>query len=168
MSLLETPRLRIRRLVRGDLPWLARLHADPEVMRYVRAPDTAEQSAAKLEALLEEQAAHPGLGVKPAELRDGGAVIGWFVLTHLDGGPEVELGYRLFPEHWGRGLATEGARALAEHAFEEVGLSRLVAVARPDNLASVRVLEKAGFRQEGLRRAYGRDLAYFVHSASTR
>lgn len=159
--LFDTPRLRVRTLARGDLDWLARLHAHPEVMRHVRAPDTRAQTAERLERLLAETAADPRLGVRPAERRHDGAVIGWFVLTELDGGDEIELGFRLFPEFWGQGLATEGARALARHGFEAFDLPRLVAVARLENPASLRVLEKAGFRREGTRWAYGRNLAFF-------
>lgn len=159
---LQTERLRLRRLRADDLDWLARLHGDPEVMRFVRAPDDREATAERLMSLLAEQDAHPGLGVFPAERLGDGTVIGWFVLTHLDGGEDVEIGYRLFVEHWGQGFATEGARALADHAFATLELDALVAVAQQANGASMRVLEKCGFERRGVRRAYGLDLAYFV------
>lgn len=151
----------MRDLEATDLDWLARLHADPEVMRYVRAPDDYARTRVRIGELLAEAAANPGLGVLPAERLEDGAVIGWFVLTHLDGGEEVELGYRLFPEFWGQGFATEGARGLVEHAFGALGLIRLVAVARPENAASCKVLLKAGFRDVGRRHVYGASLAAF-------
>ncbi len=159
--IVQTERLRLRALREDDLDWLARLHGDPEVMRHVRAPDTREQTARRLAELLEDARREPGLGVWPAELVDSGGCIGWFVLTRLEGGEEIELGFRLFCEHWGRGLATEGARGVVQHAFGRLGLDRLVAVARPENLASHRVLEKVGFTRKGERRVYGAKLAFF-------
>jgi RimJ/RimL family protein N-acetyltransferase len=76
--------------------------------------------------------------------------VGWFSLrpatsVGLDPG-DVELGYRLLPSCWGRGLATRGARLLVRRAFAELGLSRVVATAMAVNTGSRRVLEKAGLR----------------------
>lgn len=165
--ILQTARLRLRSLREGDLDWLARLHGDPDVMRYLRPPDSRERTTRRLAELLEEARREPGLGVWPAELVDSGDCIGWFVLTRLPGAEEeIELGYRLFPEHWGRGLATEGARGLVGYGFDRLGLDRLVAVARPDNLASHRVLHKAGFVRKGERRVKGELLAFFEQRRS--
>jgi RimJ/RimL family protein N-acetyltransferase len=68
---------------------------------------------------------------------------------------EVEIGWWLRPEAWGRGLATEGALALRDEGFERVGLDRLIARFRPENRASGRIMEKIGMRFE--RDAVGRD-----------
>src|SRR6185437_5321908 len=69
-------------------------------------------------------------------------------------GPEVELGYDLHPSAWGRGLATEAARAVMRIAFGELGLDRVVAVVKPDHVASQRVLVKAGLQPAWTREAY--------------
>ena len=78
-----------------------------------------------------------------------GRFIGWF---HLKAGGEdrveAELGYRLKREAWRKGYATEGSKALLEKSFQEFGLERVVATTLPENLASIRVLEKAGLRFE--------------------
>ena len=160
-TVLTTERMRLRSLRATDLEWLAALHADPRVMRYVRPPQDRASTAIRLDELIAQQRANPRLGVFPAELHAGGRVVGWFVLTHLDGGSDVELGYRLFVDAWGQGLATEGACALAHHAQTTLQIDPLVAVAHVENVASQRVLEKAGFERLGLRRAYDADLAYF-------
>ena len=158
---LRTSRLRLRRLQADDVDWMVDLHADPKVMRQIRPPDDRAATERRIAELLEEQERDPRFGVFPAEATRTGEVVGWFVLAPLDDGPEIELGYRLFPEQWGRGYATEGARALARHAFETIGLDRLVAVTREDNEASIRVLRKIGFVRAGMRHVYGADLALF-------
>jgi len=158
---LRTSRLRLRRLQPDDVDWMVHLHADPKVMRQIRPPDDREATERRITELLEEQSRDPRFGVFPAEATRTSEVVGWFVLSPLENGPEIELGYRLFPEHWGRGYATEGARALARHAFETIGLERLVAVTRENNEASIRVLEKIGFVRAGMRHVYGADLVVF-------
>src|SRR5881227_3139476 len=75
---------------------------------------------------------------------------------------EVEVGYRLSPRMWGRGYATEGARALLRYGFDVLGLYRIVGLTHPENLASQRVLCKAGLREAGWGRYYDRDLRLFV------
>ncbi|MDP9375059.1 MAG: GNAT family N-acetyltransferase [Chloroflexota bacterium] len=68
--------------------------------------------------------------------------------THVGGNDEVELGYALMPEYWGRGLATELARASLTVGFEHLGLPDLVCFTLTTNRASQRVMEKAGFSYE--------------------
>jgi len=80
--------------------------------------------------------------------RGSGEFLGYAGLQHLEGGPEVEIAYYLGRAAWGRGLATEIARALVAHAFADLGIDRVVAVVRPENTASQRVLGKAGLRFE--------------------
>ncbi|HUU44607.1 MAG TPA: GNAT family N-acetyltransferase, partial [Acidobacteriota bacterium] len=75
--------------------------------------------------------------------KETGDVIGWCGLGPLDFSPgEIELFYGLSPEHWGRGIATEASRAVLRYSFAEIGLSRIVAVTHPENVGSVKVIEK--------------------------
>ena len=83
------------------------------------------------------------------ELRSTGEVIGITGLTHLEDGPEIEVGYRFLRRCWGYGYATEAAKASLAFGLGELGLERIVAVTRPDNRASRRVLEKCGLRFVG-------------------
>jgi RimJ/RimL family protein N-acetyltransferase len=82
-------------------------------------------------------------------------VIGVAGLTHLQDGPEVEVGYRFMRRCWGKGYATEAARASIDSGFAELGLERIVAVTTPDNRPSRRVMEKCGLTFVGLTIVHG-------------
>ncbi|MGI8879875.1 MAG: GNAT family N-acetyltransferase [Jatrophihabitans sp.] len=87
----------------------------------------------------------PGRGYWLGVERDTGLVVGWFGLRPLPDRPAVlELGYRLRPAAWGRGLASEGARLLVRHAFIAAGATRVYATTMTVNRASQRVMAKAG------------------------
>ncbi|QHY99289.1 Acetyltransferase (GNAT) family protein [Streptomyces sp. S4.7] len=141
---LQTPRLRLRDCVEADLDRLLALDNDPGVKRFIdggvpAAPETFRSEA--LPRLL-------GRGFWAAEEPSTGEWLGWFELRPLnDTGREVvELGYRLHRAVWGRGYATEGARALVHKAFTELGTERITANTMTVNTGSRRVLEKAGLR----------------------
>ncbi|MER7267481.1 GNAT family N-acetyltransferase [Micromonospora carbonacea] len=150
--LLETGRLRLRRFTGADADALTELDADPEVMRYLTGgrPTPAEVVRGELlPRLLAGYDRHPGLGRWAAVDRATGMFLGWFALDAPAGAQPVtqaELGYRLRRAAWGRGLATEGSRALLRHAFATVGLARVWAQTMAVNTPSRRVMEKAGLR----------------------
>lgn len=73
----------------------------------------------------------------------------------LDGGAEIEIGYRLVRSAWGRGIATEAGERLLRHAFVDLNFSTIVAVTSAENVASQRVLTKLGMQYRGLREVYG-------------
>jgi [ribosomal protein S5]-alanine N-acetyltransferase len=93
--------------------------------------------------------------------RTSGELMGHAVLQRLDKTDIIEVGYALGTRWWGKGFATEAARALVDYGFETVALNLIAGVARPENLASRRVLEKAGLLYYGMRRYYEKDLAYY-------
>ena len=161
-----TERLELREFRPADLEHLYRLDSDPRVMRYIGDGSvlTRASVAEALARVTKYYRNYPGLGVWSAEERDGHAFIGWFCLKYVPKTVEVEVGYRLLPDAWGRGYATEGARALLRHGFAELGLARIIGLTHPDNLASQRVLAKAGLRDAGWGRYYGRDLRLFAAS----
>jgi RimJ/RimL family protein N-acetyltransferase len=150
---LETDRMLLRRLTEEDAGPLAALYGDPRVMRYitVQPPSLAEVESEILPAYLREyRELDDGLGSFAAIEKETGQMAGRFSLKPansygLAGG--TELGYRLYPEFWGRGLATEGARALIGSAFERLLSDRVVATTMADNAGSWRVLEKCGMRR---------------------
>ena len=82
-------------------------------------------------------------------------------------GPEVEIAYELAPRAWGRGYATEAARALVEYGLRELGLARIVALILPDNVRSRHVAEKAAMRLAGPARHYGLDLLKYAIGADS-
>ena len=82
--------------------------------------------------------------------REDEVLIGYcgFLHQQVDNGPEVEIGYRLHPDYWHRGLATEAARAVRDHAFRDLKLPRVISLIHPENVASRRVAEKNGMLLE--------------------
>ena len=150
---LETGRLLLRRFTAADAGLLAALYGDMRVMRFItRQPPSLTEVESKIlpEYLREYRGLADGLGSFAAIERETGQMAGRFSLKPassygLTGG--IELGYRLYPAFWGRGLATEGARALIESVFGRLHLDRIVATTMADNTSSWRVLEKCGLRR---------------------
>jgi RimJ/RimL family protein N-acetyltransferase len=149
----ETERMLLRRFTEADARSLAALYGDPRVMRFItlQPPSLAEVESTILPAYLREyRELADGLGSFAAVEKATGQMAGRFSLKPansygLAGG--TELGYRLYPAFWGRGLATEGARAVIGSAFGRLHLDRVVATTMADNAGSWRVLEKCGMRR---------------------
>jgi RimJ/RimL family protein N-acetyltransferase len=145
----ETARLRLRRLRPADELALVALDSDVEVMRYIGSRGgTREQIVERVRHRI--NADHGPLGWWLIENLADGAFQGVAALLPMPEGEDVELAYRLAHASWGRGIATEAASALVERAFTRGGLLHLVAVAFPENVASQHVLEKLGFRYDGM------------------
>ncbi|NJQ01877.1 GNAT family N-acetyltransferase [Streptomyces sp. PLAI1-29] len=148
---LETERLVLRRLTPADEEQLVALDSDPEVMRFLGDGRPAPPETVRGESLprmLRASATHDGrLGYWAAEEGADGRFVGWFELRAADhAGREAELGYRLCRSVWGRGYATEGARALLRAAFTRLGVEHVFAETMAVNHRSRRVMEKAGLR----------------------
>ncbi len=147
--ILETPRLILRPFSENDLDLLAELMANPDFMRFSLGPYTREQTQTVLRKFLSWNQA--GLPSQFAVIfRRNNKLIGYcgFFHWHLDGADEIEIGYRLHPEYWGRGLATEAARTVRDHAFSDLNLARVISLIHPDNVPSRRVAEKNGMKLE--------------------
>jgi len=149
----ETERLRLRPWrAAEDLPALAAINADAEVMRWIapNRPLRPEESAALLERIEAHWREH-GYGLWAVEPREPGAgCIGFCGLAIPSFLPEVlpavEVGWRLHPDWWGRGLATEAARASVAYGFDTLGLRSVVSIIDAGNAPSLRVAEKLGMR----------------------
>ena len=151
---LQTQRLVLRRFTEADTEALAALYGDPAVMRFITgAPQSAAEVASEiLPGILCRYAGSDGLGCLAAVDRLTGRFAGQFSLEPansfgLTAGDGLELGYRLAPAFWGRGLATEGARALIDAAFGAQLADHVVATTMAVNTGSWRVLEKCGLRR---------------------
>jgi RimJ/RimL family protein N-acetyltransferase len=170
---LRSARLELRRFTQADLPLLIELNADPQVMRWLGGVMTPQQSADLLQTrILSYYDENPGLGVWATVLRDSGACIGFHLLNNIHGESIIQVGYRLFPQHWGRGYATEMSMALLDYGYRRLGLDRIAAIAALENHASQRVLVKSGLPRLADRgfphpayAPYG-PMAYFERSAS--
>jgi RimJ/RimL family protein N-acetyltransferase len=149
MAVLTSQRLQLRRLTVDDAAALHRIHHEPGVWAFYtgQPPATAEDERAMIEQHL---ARHPDPeeGFRAVILRQTGEFIGLcgLLAQEVDGQPEHELAYVLSPRFWGRGLAAEAARRVRDFAFAHLHCARLVALIRPDNLASKRVAIATGLR----------------------
>jgi len=146
-AVIETARLSLRGWRASDRLPFALMNADPRVMEFMPAclsPAESDAFAERIQAQFEQR----GFGLYAAELRQEHRFIGFIGLsvpnfdTHFT--PCVEIGWRLAAAYWGRGLATEGARAVAAHAFESLRIKELVSFTVPMNTPSRRVMEKLG------------------------
>ena len=138
-------------------------------MELLDGPLDQTASERELARLIEHQARH-GFSFWAVTDRESGLLAGECGLYLLEGrGPEVELGYSFGTRWWGRGYAVEAARATLGEAFGPLGLERVIAITRPENHRSQRVLERLGFARTGTRLAYGhRQQAYELASPQMR
>jgi RimJ/RimL family protein N-acetyltransferase len=146
---IRTQRLRLRPACRADAPALHALWTEPQVRRFLwddvvippeRAAQVVEDSVASF--------AERGLGQWLVFEGTADELAGFAGLRVLEATSDVELLYGLHPRCWGRGLATEAARAILRFGFAELRLSRIVAGTDEPNLASLRVIERLGMRYE--------------------
>jgi RimJ/RimL family protein N-acetyltransferase len=144
---LTTARLRLRRWHDSDRDPFQALNADPRVMEFFPAiltPQETNQGIAHIERHFDRH----GFGLYAAELIETKAFIGFIGLNipafEAPFMPAVEIGWRLAYDYWGRGLATEGARAMVRHAFEILKLPSLVSFTTTANRRSRRVMENIG------------------------
>ncbi|MFB9928298.1 GNAT family N-acetyltransferase [Amycolatopsis halotolerans] len=147
MTFLETDRLLLRRFTEDDVENLVQLDSDPQVMRFLTGEPTprAEVEHKILPAILRDY--HNGPAGRWAAIeRETGEFIGWISLDPPEDGStaELELGYRLMAKAWGRGYATEGARAVIHKGFSELGTQRVWAQTMAVNTPSRRVMERSG------------------------
>lgn len=146
---LETPRLFLRRFTASeeDAALLLQLNSDPEVLQYLHEPllhDLEHAHQVLTNVLLPQYELN--LGRWAMHLKEDGRFLGWCGLKWLADREEVDLGYRLQKQFWGRGYATEAAGASIEHGFEMLSLHRIVGRAHVHNAASANVLKKVGMK----------------------
>jgi [ribosomal protein S5]-alanine N-acetyltransferase len=149
---LETARLTLRRLSFDDAPFLIELLNQPSFIanigdRGVRDVADAHRYLREGPLLMYERF---GFGLWHLSQKIDGAAVGLCGLLKRDTLPDVDVGYALLPEFWGRGYAIEAVNSTLRHAAVKFGLRRVLAVVSAGNDASIRVLEKAGMSLEGM------------------
>jgi RimJ/RimL family protein N-acetyltransferase len=148
---LETERLRLRNWQSSDREPFAQLNADPRVMEFFPKRLSREESDAMVDRI-ESHFRAKGFGLYAAELRSDGRFVGYVGLhtptfeAHFT--PCVEIGWRLASDVWGQGIATEGARAVVRHAFQELGLDEIMSFTVPANQRSIRIMQKLGMTHD--------------------
>jgi len=157
---IRTPRLLLRPWRDEDVDAFAAMFDDPKVMEFLlpargRMSASADADRAAIDAIVGRIRAHfdqHGYGWWAAELQETGAFIGFIGLVHIPFEahftPAVEVGWRLASAYWGKGYATEGARASLEVAFTELGFEEIVSITVPANQRSWRVMERIGMTRD--------------------
>ena len=175
MPEIETRRLRLRPMTLDDLPRLARMFADAEVMRYLPTgePRSVEETEVELNYMVDHWRQR-GFGVWAVILKDTGEFAGYCGLQYLheepggvsaealEGGTDVEVVAGLARPYWKQGIAPEATRAALRYGFETVRLGRIVAAIHPDNGASRHILQSMGMKYDEAIRYYGDDVPHFV------
>jgi RimJ/RimL family protein N-acetyltransferase len=151
MKILETRRLILRRLVPDDLDRLFALYSDRDVRRHF--PEgilTSEETKEELEWFLHGHPDHPQLGLWATIRKETDRFIGrcGSIPWTIDDGLEIEVAYLLDKQYWKQGLGGEAAQALVRYGFEQLQLTRLIALIDPAHQASIRTAERAGLRFE--------------------
>jgi RimJ/RimL family protein N-acetyltransferase len=147
---LETPRLWLRGLRDSDAEDYAALYAEPEVVRFMGDGQTWDRARARRHmAFAVDHWQLKGVGPWVAEEKATGAFLGMIGCWEPETWPGFELGWHLAPRHWGRGYASEGARAALDHAFRVWQREHVTSLMLPENLASIRVAERIGEQCEG-------------------
>ena len=146
---LETERLVLRSFREEDVDAMAKLFANPDFMRFSLGVYTERK---KTVDFIEKVMGWDRAGIPSAFAvvpRGEDIVIGYCGFHHHPEVPgEVEIGYRLHPDYWNRGLITEAARRVRDHAFADLRLPRVISLVHPENIPSRRVAEKNGMNME--------------------
>ncbi len=159
----ETERLLIRKFTMDDLPKLIELRSDEAVNKYLggtrlQNPEAIEKRFRVYLDCYEKF----GFGVCALVWKETGEMFGWGGLMPLEDTGEIEVGYGMSKDFWGKGVGYECARAWLEYGFEKAGLERIVAVAQPENTGSWRIMEKLGMRYEKTEEHYGIDCKFYA------
>ncbi|TWT72591.1 GNAT family N-acetyltransferase [Crateriforma conspicua] len=145
----QTRRLLHRAFDLGDAEAFFRLNSDQEVMKFTGEPllSSLKQASEAIECYTDFE--RYGFGRWACVEKQSGRVIGFSGLKYLPDLDEVDVGYRLMPEFWGRGFATEACAACLEFGFRTLQLKEIIAMVIPANAASIGVVRKCGMRCEG-------------------
>lgn len=150
MYLLQTSRLSLRPFTLADAGHIVELFNRPSFIRFIG--DRGVRTVADAENYLTQgplkSYEQNGFGLWRVEQKETQAFVGMCGLIKRPELEDVDIGYALLPEFWGRGYATEACAAVLAYAHYTLKLKRLVAIVSPDNAASLRVLEKIGLQFE--------------------
>jgi ribosomal-protein-alanine N-acetyltransferase len=163
--MIETERLSFRPFELDDLPMLIEQRSDPDMNRYLGGTRTQnpEALAKRIRFYMSCYESH-GFGMCPMFWKKTGEMIGAAGIQPLEDTGEIEVGYSVIKEFWGRGIATEAARGWMEFGFNKFGLERIVAVAVIENTASQQVMKKLGMTYEKTETHYGERCAFYAVS----
>ncbi|MCD6069039.1 MAG: N-acetyltransferase [Bacteroidetes bacterium] len=144
MTILEPPRLALREFTEEDAENAYLLNLDPEVVRYTGDGPFESIEAARIFLKNYPDYKKHGYGRWAVIEKSSNEFLGWCGLKYIEELNEYDIGYRFFRKHWGKGFATESAKACLAYGFEKLQLPFVVGRAAKENTASIHVLEKIG------------------------
>jgi RimJ/RimL family protein N-acetyltransferase len=159
--MLETERLILRKFIENDVEAIFRLRNDAEMMRFIREPQKTKAESEQWLNMLSSLWESEQIGFCAVIEKTSNKVIGWCGLWKLIETSEIEVGYAIDKAFWKKGFASEAAKAFLDYGFEVLNLETIAAVARPENIASRRVMEKLGMQFDYIGKFYGSDLAHY-------
>lgn len=149
--IISTERLILRTWQVEDSEAYFQINQDPKVIEFLRGPLSREQVQDFMRYVRRHDEQH-GYTTWAAELKETGTLMGFIGLNTVDWQahftPAVEIGWRLGAEYWGKGYATEGAKAALDYGFKHCNLQEIVAFTVPANIRSIRVMEKIGLKRD--------------------
>ena len=160
MQEIETARLYLRQFTLDDLDDLSRIYSNPEVTKYLTGVRTRQETETAIHTMIQRWEQN-NFGMWALVHKIDRKMIGRCGLAFLDKTPEVELGYAIDKVYWNQGLVTEASFASLNYGFDILQLERIVAIARPENIASQRVIQKVGMKYEKNARYYETDVVYY-------
>jgi [ribosomal protein S5]-alanine N-acetyltransferase len=163
--IVETERLLLRRWNEEDAAAVAPIYGKAEVMEYIPGGVWSPDRTARAITRMRELDIGQGFGFYPVVVKSLGTIIGHCGLGRLEQTPEIEVAYILDSPYWGQGYATEAVRAIFADAFSRLRISRIVAVAFPENVRSIGVMRAAGMAPAGLAQHFGATLVKYAVSA---
>lgn len=163
--MIESERLIFRKFTLDDLPLLIEQRSDPDVSKYLGGSklQNPEALATRIRFYMECYESH-GFGMCAMIWKPTGEMIGSAGIQPLDGTDDIEVGYSMIKDYWGKGIGTEAARAWMDHGFNHFGLDRIVAVAHTENAASRHIMDKIGMKYEKTEFHYGSECAFYAIS----
>jgi RimJ/RimL family protein N-acetyltransferase len=159
--MLETERLILRKFDRRDVGAVYAMRSDTDVMRFIREPQNRVETVKWLK-LVSSHWKDEKIGFCAVIEKASNKFAGWCGLWRLKETQETEVGYAIARKFWGKGFATEAARRCVEYGFKELKVDKIVAVARPENTGSRRVMEKLGMQYDYTGEFYGRPLVHYT------
>lgn len=152
MKILETERLILREIEESDDAFILDLLNQPSFIKYIgdRNVRTLEEARDFIESRYRQSYRDNGFGLYAVEIKDMNILIGMCGFVRRDSLPDADIGFAFLPEFERKGYAFESASAVMEYGREELGLTRVLAITTQDNESSGRLLEKLGFKLDGL------------------
>jgi RimJ/RimL family protein N-acetyltransferase len=150
MPIIETERLTLRKLTIDDAAFMLGLLNQPSFIQFIgdRGVRTLEDARNIIQTRYMAAYERLGFGIYLTQLKESQTPIGICGLVKRNGLDDVDIGYAFLPQYWSQGYASESASAVLAYARNTLGIRRILGITMPDNIGSIRVLEKAGLKFE--------------------